>query len=49
VSTAGSCQLALTYAPPNPASGTVALGFTYTNDSGTVKTGTVSIPYAATP
>jgi hypothetical protein len=26
-----------------------AFGFIYTNDSGAVKTGTVSIPYAATP
>jgi hypothetical protein len=29
--------------------GALALGFTYTNDSGTVKTGTVSVPYTATP
>jgi hypothetical protein len=42
-----NCQLALTYAPLNPDAGTVALGFTYTNDSGAVKSGTVLIPYTA--
>jgi hypothetical protein len=49
VSNGGACQLALSYQPTVAGSGTLALGFTYTNDSGTVKTGTVSIPYAATP
>lgn len=49
VSAGGSCQLALTYQPTNPDSGTLALGFTYTNDSGMVKSGTVSIPYTAGP
>jgi hypothetical protein len=49
VSAGGNCQLTLTYQPTNPDSGTLALGFTYTNDSGAVKTGTVSIPYTATP
>jgi hypothetical protein len=49
VSAGGSCQLTLTYQPTNPGSGTLAFGFTYTNDSGSMKTGTVSIPYAATP
>jgi hypothetical protein len=49
VSTAGSCQLTLTYQPTSAASGSVALGFSYTNNSGTVKTGTVSIPFSATP
>jgi hypothetical protein len=49
VSGGASCQLSLTYQPTNPDSGSLALGFTYTNDAGSVKTGTMSIPYAATP
>jgi hypothetical protein len=28
--------------------GTLTLGFSYTNDSGIVKTGTVSVPYTST-
>ena len=44
-----ACQLALNYQPPGADSGTLALGFTYTNDSGTVKSGTVLIPYTAGP
>ncbi|MEJ0007056.1 MAG: hypothetical protein WDM77_12015 [Steroidobacteraceae bacterium] len=42
------CQLALTYQPMNPDAGTLALGFTYTNDSGSVKSGSILIPYTAT-
>jgi hypothetical protein len=49
VSAGGACQLALTYQPTSPDSGALALGFSYTNDSGAVKTGTVSISYVATP
>jgi hypothetical protein len=49
VSAGVNCELALTYMPTNPDSGTLALGFTYTNDSGSVQSGTVSIPYTATP
>jgi hypothetical protein len=48
VSAGVSCQLVLTYQPVNPDAGTLALGFTYTNDSGSVKSGTVLIPYTAT-
>jgi hypothetical protein len=48
VSAGVGCQLALTYMPINPDSGTLALGFTYTNDSGLMKSGTVLIPYTAT-
>jgi hypothetical protein len=48
VSAGAICQLALTYQPTNPDSGTLTLGFTYTNDSGTSKTGTVLVPYTAT-
>jgi hypothetical protein len=42
------CQLTLTYQPTNADAGTLALGFSYTNDSGSVKSGTLSIPYTAT-
>jgi hypothetical protein len=48
VSAGVNCQLALMYQPTNPDGGTLALGFTYTNDSGLVKSGTVLIPYTAT-
>lgn len=43
------CQLPLTYAPAAPDSGTLLLGYSYTNDSGSVKSGTVSLGYTATP
>ncbi len=49
VSAGTPCQLALSYQPTNPDSGTLTLGFTYTNDSGSAKSGTVLIPYTATP
>ncbi len=48
VSAGTLCQLALTYQPTNPDSGTLTLDFSYTNDSGNLKTGTVVIPYTAT-
>jgi hypothetical protein len=48
VSVGTGCQLALSYAPAAADSGTVTLGFSYTNNSGTAKTGTISIPYTAT-
>jgi len=41
------CQLDLTYAPTVIASGTLSLNYRYSDDSGTAKTGSVSIPYAA--
>jgi len=41
------CQLPLTYAPTVVGSGTLTLGFSYTNDAGFAKTGTVSILYRA--
>lgn len=47
ISTGTSCQLSLTYAPTAVATGTVSLGYSYVNNSGTTNTGTVSIPYAA--
>ncbi len=49
VSTGTGCQFALTYAPtavsPNS---TLTLNFSYLDNSGTSKTGSVSIPYSAT-
>jgi hypothetical protein len=41
------CQVALTYAPNAVGSGTLSLGFSYTNDAGIAKTGTASIMYQA--
>jgi hypothetical protein len=42
------CQLALSYASAVPASGNLILGFSYTNNAGTAKTGSVTISYSAT-
>jgi hypothetical protein len=47
VSTGTSCQLSLTYAPTVVGSGTLSLNYSYNDDSGTPKTGSVSIPYTA--
>lgn len=49
VSVGTGCQLALTYAPPGADAGTLTLGFSYTNDSGVMKTGTTAIAYTAAP
>jgi hypothetical protein len=48
VSVGTACQLALSYAPTVADSGTLTLAFSYTNNSGTAKTGMLSIPYTAT-
>jgi hypothetical protein len=48
VSVGVGCQLALTYSPLIPDSGTLSFGFTYTNNSGVVKTGTATLVYSAT-
>lgn len=45
----GGCELSLTYAPTAAASGILTLGFSYANDSGIAKSGSVSIGYTATP
>lgn len=42
------CKLSLTYAPTAVDSGTLSLGYRYDSDSGSAKTGTVNISYAAT-
>lgn len=47
VSVGSGCQLALTYAPTAPAAGTLMFGFSYTNNSGIVKSGTVTLVYSA--
>jgi hypothetical protein len=47
VSTGTSCQLGLTYAPTAVDSGTLFLNYSYNDDSGTAKSGSVSIPYTA--
>ncbi len=49
VSVGMTCQLNLTFAPAATLSGTLTLGFSYSNNSGMAKTGTLSIPYTATP
>ena len=48
VSTGNGCVLNLTYAPGATGSGTLSLAYSYLDDSGTAKTGSVSIPYTAT-
>jgi hypothetical protein len=48
VSTGNGCQLALTYAAMTPGGGTLTLNFSYTDDSGAAKTGTLNIPYFTT-
>jgi hypothetical protein len=48
VTTGSGCQLALTYAPVAIAGSTLSLAFTYTDNAGTAKSGTVAISYLAT-
>ena len=43
-----NCVLPLTFAPQAAANGTLMLSYSYNNDAGEAKTGTVSIPYKAT-
>lgn len=47
-STGSTCQLTLTYTPTAAGSGTLSIGFAYTDNAGAAKTGTVGIPYTAT-
>jgi len=49
ISSGSGCQLALSYAPSTADSGSLTLTFSYSNDSGLAKTGTVTIPYSASP
>jgi hypothetical protein len=48
VTTGNGCLLNLTFAPTTASSGTLTLGYTYTNNAGTAKSGTITIPYAST-
>jgi hypothetical protein len=49
VSTGTGCQLSLTYAATAVGSSTLSLAYSYNDDSGTPKSGTVNIPYIAMP
>ena len=48
VSSGNACQLSLTYAPVAIASGTLTLYYGYSDNAGSVQSGSVSIPYTAT-
>jgi hypothetical protein len=48
VATGNGCQLQLTYAPSAAATGTLTLNYSYRDDAGTPKTGSLNIAYAAT-
>ena len=47
VSSGTPCQLTLSYDPTAAESGNVTLGYSYTNNAGTAKTGIVTIAYSA--
>ena len=48
VSSGNGCQLPLSFAPKAAASGTFALDYSYTDDSGTARTGTLNVPFSTT-
>jgi hypothetical protein len=48
VESGSGCQLGLTFAPTGAGSGMVTLSFSYLNNAGEAKTGTLSVPYRAT-
>lgn len=48
VSTGNGCQLTLIYAPTVVGSGVLTLNYSYADNSGAAKTGSVNIPYAST-
>jgi hypothetical protein len=48
VTTGTACQISLSYAPTVADSGNLALAFSYTNNSGIAKTGSIAIQYTAT-
>jgi hypothetical protein len=48
LSSGNGCQLPLTYAPTAPSSGTLMLAYTYLNDAGQPKAGSLNIAYRAT-
>jgi len=49
VNSGTGCQLALTYAPVAADAGSLTLDFSYINNSGIVKTGTIAVSYTAGP
>jgi hypothetical protein len=48
VSTGNGCQLPLTYTPPAIASGTLSLNYSYKDNSGDAKVGTLALSYVGT-
>ncbi|HEX3847664.1 MAG TPA: hypothetical protein VHV81_09805 [Steroidobacteraceae bacterium] len=48
LSTGNGCQLSLMFAPATAGNGTLSLGYSYIDDGGAAKTGTLNIPYAGT-
>ena len=48
VMTGNGCQLALTYQPTAASRGVLSLGYGYTDDTGTMRTGALNIPYSST-
>jgi hypothetical protein len=48
VSAGTPCQLAWAYAPTAPGNGTLTVDYTFDDDSGTPKTSSFNVPYAAT-
>ena len=49
VSVGTGCQVALSYTPTVAATGPLTFGYSYLNSAGTLKTGSVSVPYTAGP
>ena len=45
VNSGNGCQLTLTFAPLTGGSGTLQINYSYTNNAGSARTGSVSIPY----
>jgi hypothetical protein len=48
VSTGSGCELPLNFAPTAAATGTLALNYTYSDNSGAARTGTLNVPYSTT-
>ncbi len=48
VSTGNGCQLPLQFTPTAAGTGTLALSYTYSDSSGTARTGALNIPYSTT-
>ena len=46
ISTGNGCQLALSFAPTAAATGILALDYSYTDDSGAARTGTLNVPFS---